>query len=99
MGRPVIFVPYGASLEGDQLYNATYLADRHACILMREYDFTMRNLTNVLNKLISDPEILIQLAKHIKALAVPNATERLIHILDQEMNYAIEDKKTRKQKK
>ena len=35
MGRPAIWVPYGASPTGDQLYNSSYLSDRQACIMMR----------------------------------------------------------------
>lgn len=86
MGRPSILVPYGASLDGDQLYNASYLADRQACILMREYEFTTRNLKKVLNDLLSDPSLLSKLAANIKRLALPDATERLLFEMDQQSN-------------
>lgn len=84
MGRPSILVPYGASLEGDQLYNASYLADRQACIMMREYEFTPRNLKKVLDDLLSDPSLLKKLATNIKHLAVPDATQRLLFEMDQQ---------------
>lgn len=84
MGRPSILVPYGASLEGDQLYNASYLADRKACIMMREYEFTTRNLKKVLEDLFSDPLLLRKLATNIHHLAVPDATERLLFEMDEQ---------------
>ncbi len=84
MGRPSILVPYGASLDGDQLYNASYLADRQACIMMREYEFTARNLKKVLDDLIADPLLLAKLAKNIRHLAVPDAIKRLLFEMDQQ---------------
>ena len=84
MGRPSILVPYGASREGDQLYNASYLADRQACIMMREYEFTARNLKKILDDLLSDSSLLNKLAKNIYHLAVPDATERLLFEVDQQ---------------
>jgi UDP-N-acetylglucosamine--N-acetylmuramyl-(pentapeptide) pyrophosphoryl-undecaprenol N-acetylglucosamine transferase len=84
MGRPAILVPYGSSLEGDQLYNASYLADRQACIMMREYEFTTRNLKKVLDDLLSDPLFLNKLAENIRHLAVPDAIQRLLFEVDQQ---------------
>lgn len=84
MGRPSILVPYGASLDGDQLYNASYLADRQACIMMREYEFTTRNLKKVLDDLLADPLLLSKLATNIRRLAVPDAIERLLFEMDQQ---------------
>jgi UDP-N-acetylglucosamine--N-acetylmuramyl-(pentapeptide) pyrophosphoryl-undecaprenol N-acetylglucosamine transferase len=82
VGRPAILVPYGASLEGDQLYNASYLADRQACIMMREYEFTPRNLKKVLDDLLSDPSLLQKLATNIHHLAIPDAIDRLLFEMD-----------------
>ncbi|MEK7654903.1 MAG: undecaprenyldiphospho-muramoylpentapeptide beta-N-acetylglucosaminyltransferase [Pseudomonadota bacterium] len=84
MGRPSILVPYGASLEGDQLYNASYLADRQACIMMREYDFTARNLKKVLEDLLDNPSLRNKLATNIRHLAVPDAIRRLLFEMDEQ---------------
>lgn len=88
VGRPSILVPYGASLEGDQLYNASYLADRQACIMMREYEFTTRNLKRILDDLLSDSALLQKLATNIRHLAVPDAIERLLFEMDQQIEGA-----------
>jgi len=85
MGRPAILVPYGASVEGDQLHNSSYLADKKACVMMREYEFTARNLKKVLEDLLSDPLLLLQLATRIRNLAVPDAAERLLFEMDQQI--------------
>lgn len=86
MGRPAILVPYGASLDGDQQHNANYLADRQACIMIREYEFTTRTLKKLLEDLLSDYTLLLQLATNIKKLSVPDAIQRLLFELDRQID-------------
>lgn len=85
MGRPAILVPLDASLYGDQSGNADYLADHHACIVIPEYEFTVRNLKNKLESVLCNRRQRLDMAKNIHQLAVPSATQKLIAVMDQHM--------------
>lgn len=77
IGRPAILVPYGASLEDDQSYNAAPMGKAKAAWVFKEDNFTPKNLGDLLEKIMTQPEYLRTAAKAMAQLGRPDATEKL----------------------
>jgi UDP-N-acetylglucosamine--N-acetylmuramyl-(pentapeptide) pyrophosphoryl-undecaprenol N-acetylglucosamine transferase len=82
-GKPAILVPYGASREGDQHYNALWYADEKAAWMIREEEFTLENLKKHLTLLMNDEAILKNTAYAMRKLAIPKASRNLAHVVTQ----------------
>ncbi|MCQ2965351.1 MAG: undecaprenyldiphospho-muramoylpentapeptide beta-N-acetylglucosaminyltransferase [Alphaproteobacteria bacterium] len=68
-GTPAIIVPMLHSPDSHQLYNAKFIEDNHACILMEEKTFTAENLSKEIIKLYNDRNMLEFLSENAKKLA------------------------------
>jgi UDP-N-acetylglucosamine--N-acetylmuramyl-(pentapeptide) pyrophosphoryl-undecaprenol N-acetylglucosamine transferase len=83
VGKPAILVPYAASLEGDQWYNAQILVNANAAWVFREKSFTSTTLAERLAILMSNPEKLAKAAKAVRELAQPKASINLVNTIAQ----------------
>lgn len=77
--RPAILVPYAASREADQSYNAAPMGQSKAAWVFKEEDFTPQNLGTLLQDLMQNPEKLVSASKAMEQFSQPNATENLAH--------------------
>ena len=76
VGKPSILIPSPNVSENHQFYNAKYLLDRKAAIMIEEKKINNEFLIH-LQKLIASKEIRTQLSTAIYKLAKPNATEEI----------------------
>jgi UDP-N-acetylglucosamine--N-acetylmuramyl-(pentapeptide) pyrophosphoryl-undecaprenol N-acetylglucosamine transferase len=81
-GRPAILVPLKIALDDDQGQNARLLADAGAAEVLREDALTVDSLAALLQTLIDDPERLARMADAAKAVAKPDAADRLADVVE-----------------
>ena len=81
--KPAIIVPFAKSSDDHQLKNAKYFASNNAAIMIKEDDFTINNVSKILNDLILNKEKLEKLSKNISKLALPFAEQKLFNIIDE----------------
>ncbi len=81
VGRPAIFVPYLHAMDDHQFYNAQEAQKVDGGWVMREKDFTHNALSILLTDLITSPWKLNQAAVNIRAIAIPDASLRLAHLV------------------
>lgn len=80
-GVPAVLVPYPYAVDDHQTANGRYLADKDAAVLIQQSELTAASLRDVLLKF--DREKLMQMALNARALALPNATERVADICEE----------------
>ncbi len=83
VGKPAILIPYAASLEGDQWYNAQVFVNAGAAWVFREKSFTPSTLSEQLILLMSNPEKLTKAAKAMRKLSEPDASINLANTVAQ----------------
>jgi len=81
LGVPAILIPYPYAAEDHQTLNARAVEDRGAGICLQERDTTSEALAQVLCRLFREPAELDALHTGTRALAVPDANERILQAL------------------
>lgn len=81
-GKPAILVPLAVALDDDQGQNAKLLATAGGAVVAREHQLTVDSLTNALAKLLGDPGRLARMAAAARAVAIPDAAERLADVVE-----------------
>jgi UDP-N-acetylglucosamine--N-acetylmuramyl-(pentapeptide) pyrophosphoryl-undecaprenol N-acetylglucosamine transferase len=82
-GRPAVLIPLGIALDDDQGQNARLLAEAGAAEVLREGALTPESLAEVLQRLIEDPARLARMAAAARAVARPDAADRLADLVEQ----------------
>ena len=82
IGRPVIWVPLASAIRDEQTANARQLVEAGAAVLMTEAEFEVPALTEKLVALLSDEDGPRKMAAAAMACAVPDATERLVQLVE-----------------
>lgn len=78
VGKPAILVPSPNVAEDHQTKNAMSLVDKDAAILVKDADAPQKLIPEVI-ALLQNPEKQKQLERAISMLAIPDATERILH--------------------
>ena len=78
LGKPSILIPYPYATENHQYFNAMELVNNNAARIIEEKDLTADGLTEMINELISDPELLLEMSNNAKNMAILNATDLII---------------------
>ncbi len=81
-GRPSILVPLKVALDDDQGQNARQLADAGAAVIISEDDLTTESLADALGRLLAHPGELARMAAAARAVAVPDAADRLADVVE-----------------
>ena len=76
-GVGAILVPYPHAVDDHQTHNARYLADAGAALLIQQQELHAENLATLLGELGADRARLLKMAQAARALAKPDATERV----------------------
>ena len=84
IGRALVLVPFKYATDNHQLYNAKYLADNSAAILLEEKDDFIENFITIVNILLNDQKRMYALSKNIQSI-FPNDAENII--LNHSMDY------------
>jgi len=81
-GKPMILIPFAKSADDHQLKNADFLQKGGAAIVIKESDFNIKSINEIMNRLFCDKEILINMSKNAKKLAVVEATINLGNLIN-----------------
>jgi UDP-N-acetylglucosamine--N-acetylmuramyl-(pentapeptide) pyrophosphoryl-undecaprenol N-acetylglucosamine transferase len=77
VGRPAILVPFPHAVDDHQTGNARYLTEVGAARLLPQGDMTPESLSGQLSELLSDPDMLLSMARAARAKAQPDAAARV----------------------
>jgi UDP-N-acetylglucosamine--N-acetylmuramyl-(pentapeptide) pyrophosphoryl-undecaprenol N-acetylglucosamine transferase len=81
-GRPSILVPLKIALDDDQGQNARLLAEAGGAVVLPEDRLTPEGLAELLRSLTDDPARLVAMAAAAKAVAKPDAADRLADVVE-----------------
>lgn len=81
-GKPAILVPLAIAIDDDQGQNARLLADAGGAEVAREPQLTVDSLSRALEKLLTNPGRLARMAAASRAVAIPDAAERLADVVE-----------------
>lgn len=79
--KPMILVPFANSADDHQEYNARYFEKMGAAIVVRENDFTISRIGELLKNLINNELMLKNMSDKAAKLAVPLATQNLANVI------------------
>ncbi len=82
VGRPAIWVPLASAIRDEQTANARQLVEAGGAVLMPEDEFEVAPLTAKITELLSDGQAMMKMAHAATACGVPDATERLVHMVE-----------------
>lgn len=74
---PSILVPFPHAVDDHQSFNARYLAEAGAAILLPQSELTPQKLCEILTSLVNNRERLQIMSKQCQTLAKPNATQEV----------------------
>ena len=77
-GRPSLLVPFAASKENDQYYNALFMKNQNASLFLSEYHFNIDNLYKTICYLMDHKDELVEMARQAKLLSKPKAIEQIV---------------------
>jgi len=80
-GLPSILIPYPFAVDNHQTYNARFLADCGAAIILPQSQLTVEKLANVIQELINDQDKLKSMGELAKQQAKLDATTRVVNAL------------------
>ena len=82
IGRPAIFVPFAAATGDHQTANARGLVAGEAAILMPEKALDEAALAVQIGSVLTQPEAALRMARNALALGRPDATQRLVELVE-----------------
>jgi len=82
-GRPAIYIPLAIAAEDHQTRNAQYLESENAGWLIPQSQFEPDPLATRITHCLTHPQILHQTATAAKQLAIPDAAERLMKLVNE----------------
>ena len=77
VGLPAVFVPYPAAVDDHQTKNAGQMADAGAAVIIDQRNLTVESLADLLRSWLASRSELQQRASKARALARPDALERI----------------------
>lgn len=83
IGRPSILIPLASALRDEQTANAKALVAAEAAILLPEVNLSVAELSARIAEFMDAPEKAIAMAKAALNCAVPDATERLVALVEE----------------
>ncbi|MBR4241575.1 MAG: undecaprenyldiphospho-muramoylpentapeptide beta-N-acetylglucosaminyltransferase [Eubacterium sp.] len=81
MGKASILIPSPYVAENHQYHNAMALVNRNAARIIEEKDLTSQKLSDMIDELLSDKELLFEIQKNAKAMAILDSREKIAEII------------------
>lgn len=75
---PAIYIPFPSAAENHQYWNAKFLEEKNAGILLEQKDLTPDILQKHIEKLLSDEKTLEEMRMSIRKIAIKDSAERII---------------------
>jgi UDP-N-acetylglucosamine--N-acetylmuramyl-(pentapeptide) pyrophosphoryl-undecaprenol N-acetylglucosamine transferase len=82
LGVPSILVPMKNAKNNHQYYNAKYMRDNGAAIMIEESNFNANNLCNVLGNFVTKDYLLSEISSNAKNIAVIDASKKMAYIIN-----------------
>lgn len=82
IGRPAIFVPLAAAIRDEQTANARAMVDAGGALLIAEYALEAETLSAQIAAILSQPAKAEAMAKAALSCGIPDATARLVALVD-----------------
>jgi UDP-N-acetylglucosamine--N-acetylmuramyl-(pentapeptide) pyrophosphoryl-undecaprenol N-acetylglucosamine transferase len=82
VGRPAIYVPLAIAVRDEQTANARGPVDAGAAALMPESQFTPEALADLIQSILTQPQAATQMAIAALSVGKPDATERLVALVE-----------------
>lgn len=82
IGRPSILIPFAAATADHQTRNARGLLDAGAAVLIPEAQLSPESLAKQIEAIVANPEAAERMAANALRLAKPDATERLVALVE-----------------
>jgi len=83
VGVPSILVPFPQAVDNHQFYNAKYLADANAAVLLPQNELTVARLQEILLGYKDNRAELLAMANRARALAKPQATQAVVDAMNE----------------
>ncbi|QQA41846.1 UDP-N-acetylglucosamine--N-acetylmuramyl-(pentapeptide) pyrophosphoryl-undecaprenol N-acetylglucosamine transferase [Pelagovum pacificum] len=83
IGRPSILVPLASAIRDEQTANARRLVEAGAAILMPESKLQVESLSEQIELVLGNPAGASQMARAAMGQAIPDATERLVALVEE----------------
>ena len=81
MGKASILIPSPYVAENHQFHNAMALVNRNAARIIEEKNLNSDSLGTMIDELLADDELLAEIEKNAKAMAILNSRERIADII------------------
>lgn len=81
MGKPSILIPSPNVAENHQYHNAMSLVAKNAAVMIEESELTPEKLTEEIDKLAADPEMLAKYSENAKKMAVSDSSKRIYSVI------------------
>ncbi len=81
MGKASILIPSPYVAENHQYHNAMALVNRNAARIIEEKDLTSESLNAMINELLSSKELISEIEKNARAMAVLDSRERIAEVI------------------
>jgi len=82
VGRPAIYVPLAAAVRDEQSANARGPVDAGAAVLIPESQLSPETMAEMIQQILTQPQAAEQMAAAALSVAVPDATERLVDLVE-----------------
>ncbi|MED5430209.1 MAG: undecaprenyldiphospho-muramoylpentapeptide beta-N-acetylglucosaminyltransferase [Pseudomonadota bacterium] len=79
VGRAVILVPFPHATDNHQFYNANYLANQSACILLEQTETFVEDFVNTINILLNNQKRMYTLSKNIQEVFPKKSLETILN--------------------
>ena len=83
--KPMILVPFAKSADDHQLKNAKILEENGAAIVIKESDFNIKNISEILSKLFDQHDILYKLSKNAEKFAITDSSSRILTLINKKI--------------
>ena len=80
--KPMILVPFANSADNHQEKNAIQIKEKGGAIIVCEEDFTINNMSNIIEKLIDNPKLLKRMSDNSFAASCKNAGSKLAKLVE-----------------
>lgn len=77
LSKASILVPLRIATDNHQRFNAAFLEEAGAAIVIEEYDLTPSSLSNQILSILSDPDELADMSASAGSVALPNAADEI----------------------
>ena len=82
-GRAAIFIPFAAATNNHQELNARVVEKAGGGLVITESELTPERLAAAINDVVSDPAKAVRMGEAAHALAVPEATKRIVDTIEE----------------